>query len=313
MESVKPIVAEEVIFSLLKEVFDQPVRELVPVQGGLIAQAFSFRAGEKEYILRFTKNMMEATYRKEAFMYQHFASPAIPIPPVLKVGLLGDVFYAITEKMPGKGLTFLSLQEYKKTIPSLMQTLYAIHQTDVRSGHGFGGLDDDGRGTFPSWKEFIASIIEEERPEGFYGKWHRLFQTTFLDRAFFEKVYEQMLRLLEWCPEERSLVHGGYGYNNVLAQEGKVTAVLDWLEAMYGDFVYDFAWLDQWPPAGIDYPELLYQYYTSRGVSLPNYRERLVCYRLRMGLDGMRFFAKTNHEKAYQSVHEKLEEILTRL
>ena len=29
------------------------------------------------------------------------------------------------------------------------------------------------------------------------------------------------------CPEERYLVHGGYGFNNVLAQDGRITAVID--------------------------------------------------------------------------------------
>jgi hygromycin-B 4-O-kinase len=198
-----------------------------------------------------------------------------------------------------------------KALPDIMQTLYAIHQVDVQNWHGFGWFDDHGIGIFSSWKDFLAGIIEEERPDGFYGKWHILFRTTFLDRNFFERVYRQMLRLSEKCPEKRYLVHGGYGYNNVLAHEGRVTAVLDWIDAMYGDFVYDIAGLDEWPPFGLDFPELLYQYYTSRGVSLLNYRERVVCYRLRRGLDGMRFFAKTNNQEAYQWVSQKLEKLLT--
>jgi hygromycin-B 4-O-kinase len=122
-----------------------------------------------------------------------------------------------------------------------------------------------------------------------------------------------MLVLLDKCPEERYLVHGGYGYNNVLAQDGRVTAVLDWIDAMYGDFVYDFAVLNQWPPPGIDYPELLYQYYTNRGVSLPNFKQRLNCYQLYKGLDGMRFFAKTKNQQAYQSTRQKLENLLSSL
>jgi hygromycin-B 4-O-kinase len=312
MESVKPILAEDAIFSLLREIFEDPILDLAPVQGGLIAQVFSFRAGEKEYILRFTKNVMEATYRKETFIHQHFASASIPVPPILKVGLLGDLFYAVTEKMAGKGLTFLSEEEYRKTIPSLMQTLYAIHQVDVQDWDGFGWFDDHGTGMFPSWKAFLASIIEEERQDGFYGKWHTLFRTTFLDRDFFENVYGHMTRLLDSLPEERWLVHGGYGYNNVLAHEGRVSAVLDWIDAMYGDFVYDIAGLDEWPPFGIDYPGLFHEYYTRQGLFLPNFRERLVCYRLRRGLDGLRFFAKTNNENAYQSVCQKLENLLKR-
>ena len=50
-----------------------------------------------------------------------------------------------------------------------------------------------------------------------------------------------MMRMLEVCPEERYLVHEEYVQNNLLAEEGKVTAVLDWADTMHGDFAYDLA------------------------------------------------------------------------
>lgn len=311
MESLKPVVDQETILLLLRENFQQPIHKLDSVQGGMIAQALSFQVNDKEYILRFKTNAMEATYKKEAFIYQQFASTIIPVAPILKIGWFENLFYAISEKMPGKGLSFLSEEEYKQVVPSIMETLFAIHQTDVQKWRGYGWLNDEGIGMFPSWKNFIANVIEEERSEGFYGKWHILFQTTFLERGFFDKVYKQMLKLLEKCPEERYLVHGGYGYNNVLAQESHVTAVLDWIDAMYGDFVYDIAYLHQWPPYEIDFSKLLYQYYTEKGVSIPNYRERLMCYQFYIGLDGMRFFAKTNNQEAYQAVCQTLKALLS--
>jgi aminoglycoside phosphotransferase (APT) family kinase protein len=46
------------------------------------------------------------------------------------------------------------------------------------------------------------------------------------------------------CPEERRFLHGDDGFGNVLARDGEVTAVLDWLDAKDGDFVDDVAWLD---------------------------------------------------------------------
>lgn len=52
--------------------------------------------------------------------------------------------------------------------------------------------------------------------------------TTFLEREFFEMIYRRLQRLLPFCLEERWLVHGGYGFNNVLVENGAVTAVLDW-------------------------------------------------------------------------------------
>jgi hygromycin-B 4-O-kinase len=72
-------------------------------------------------------------------------------------------------------------------------------------------------------------------------------------------------------------VHGGYGFNNMLAENGAVTAVLDWTEAMYGDFLYDVAWLNFWDP-GHDYQAIFRADYAERGFAVPDFEQRLLCY-----------------------------------
>lgn len=306
---IKPFVDRGSILELLNEAFNQPIEDLEPVSGGLTAQTLSFRSGGQEFILRFNPGSFDVTFLKEKFIFDHFASTRIPIPPILKTGSQGELSYAISQKMPGQGLQSLDAAGYQKVIPSLIETLYAIHTSDVKQWHGYGWIGDDGEGMFPSWKGFIARVIEEEREDGFYGRWHDMFETTFLERDFFENVYAHMLRLLDFCPEQRYLVHFEYGYNNVLAENGKVTAVLDWTDASYGDFVYDVAVMDLWPPAGVDFPKLVHQYYTAHGVDLPHYKERLDCYQCYSALDGLRFFAKTNDYDAYLSTRRILEKI----
>ena len=308
--TVKPIVEREQIHQLLTGHFGEPVQELEPVQGGQVAQALSFRVGGQEYILRINAGSLDASFRKEVLIFQHFASPAIPIPPIVKVGYLGDLVYAISHKMPGRGLEAISRAEYEALLPDLIRKLNAIHTCDVSRWPGYGLFDDAGKGMFADWRSSLAAIIDEERPDGFYGKWHTLFTTTFLEREFFDTVYNHMLSLLDRCPEERHLVHGGYGYNNVLAQQGKVTAVLDWIDARYGDFVYDIAWLDFWP-RGIDFPGLIRQYYTGQGIALPHYEERIACYKAYIGLDAMRFYAKTQYLEAYRYTCQILRAILS--
>jgi hygromycin-B 4-O-kinase len=311
MESVKPVVEQEAILSLLREVFDSPVQELTVVEGGLTAQVLSFRTANREYVLRINPGSFDAGFRKEAFIYQNFASPSVPIPPIVRMGQLENHSYTITQKMLGQGLQSLTETEYEKILPSLIQTLYAIHQSNVQRWKKYGLIGDDGNGMFPSWENFLAKIIEEERPDGFYGKWHSLFQTTFLERDFFERVYRRMLDLLKFCPEERYLVHGGYGFNNVLAVGDKVTAVLDWVDAMYGDFVFDIAKMDFWPSEGIDHSRLIYEYDTRQGMVIPHYRERIACYQCYGGLDALRFFAKTNNHDAYLSTRQILQGLLS--
>ncbi len=228
------------------------------------------------------------------------------------MGQVGEHSYTISQKMPGRGLQSLTKAEYIAALPSLIETLFAIHQTNVQDWRHYGWIGDDGEGRFPTWQSFIGRVSEEERPDGFYGQWHTLFQTTFLERDFFEQVYQRMMDLLQFCPPERWLVHGEYGYNNVLVENGRVTAVLDWTDAMYGDFVYDIAAMDFWLPKDLELPRRIEQYYAGQGMAIANYAQRITCYKCCGGLDAMRFFAKTNDQAAYHATRQILQGLLER-
>lgn len=304
----KPHIGEADILALLRGQFAGPIEDLVVVSGGQIAQTYGFLAGGERYILRFVQHM-GANLDKELFIQRLLASSQVPFPPILSIGRFGDLHYAISRRMPGKPLTDLPLEEYEEVIPSLMQTLDAIHAVDVRATSGHGIFSDHGTGFFPSWRNYLTSIREEEPEWDFYGKWHTLFDTTFLEREVWEAIYARMVSLLDFCPEERSLVHGGYGYGNVLAENGRVTAVLDWLDAKYGDFLFDVACLDFWSDE-LDFRGRFAAHYAERGVATPRYAERILCYQSYLTLDAMRFFAKRQNEEAYRWVRDR---ILSRL
>lgn len=129
------------------------------------------------------------------------------------------------------------------------------------------------------------------------------------ERALFEELYQRMKELLVYCPGERTLLKGAFTLRNMLAQDGKISAVLDLLDASYGDMVYDIVALDFWrPPLGIRDAFLAYQ--QQRGRDLPFYAERLLCYECHHALIGLRFFAKSSNEKGYQMVREIMQQKL---
>jgi hygromycin-B 4-O-kinase len=157
---------------------------------------------------------------------------------------------------------------------------------------------------FPTWRRSLEFVREEEPDWEFYGKWHALFERTFLERDLFDSIYARMEALLDCCPEQRRLVHGGVDYSNVLVEHGEITAVLDWVDARYGDPLFDIANLDFWDPergvrerytrrAGMDDMET-------------HYEERLLCYQCNMGLEAMKFFAKTDQKSGYLWVRERV-------
>jgi hygromycin-B 4-O-kinase len=119
-----------------------------------------------------------------------------------------------------------------------------------------------------------------------------------------------MENLLSYCPNDRYLVHGGYGFGNLLVVNGRVTAVLDWLDAKYGDFVYDVAWLDFWDSER-GYRELFQAHYAEQGTDVSNLERRLLCYQGYIALDGMRFFAKSDNADAYKWTRDHILSLIT--
>jgi len=84
MPGIKPHVDPQQLLSLLQDQFSRPILDLETVQGGEIAQTFSFTVDGQHCIMRFTTHM-GANLEKEAYLYKRIASPQIPIPPIVSV------------------------------------------------------------------------------------------------------------------------------------------------------------------------------------------------------------------------------------
>ena len=103
-------------------------------------------------------------------------------------------------------------------------------------------------------------------------------------------------------PEDRRLIHGDLGFSNILIKDGKVSGVLDWGVSKYGDFVYDFAWLDFWARK-TNYPEILKPNYETK--TLSNFNERILCYKLHVALTVLGFFALREDKEGYNDAKSR--------
>jgi hygromycin-B 4-O-kinase len=306
---IKPPIPEDELLALLMEQFGMPVTQVEPIATGQMAKGFFFEAGGNEYVIRFTRANVGMGLYKDQYAYEHFASHKLPIPPVICVDEYENFTYAITRKMPGKILDQLTEIEYVQLLPSLIETLDAIHLTDISDTRGSGSFNEKGQGLCKSWPEHLLHVAEEEDERWFYGKWHTLFDTTFLERDLYFRVYEEMKSLLPYCPEERFLVHADFGSDNALAHKGKITAVLDWANSVYGDFLFDVAWLDMWSPQ-LDINGRFRQYYQAQNRHIPHYDERFRCCQCYIALDSFRFYAKTGQEEMYERMRAWILEVL---
>lgn len=57
----------------------------------------------------------------------------------------------------------------------------------------------------------------------------------------FDEAFERLQHLADVCPEERHLIHDDLLNRNVLVEDDRIVALLDWGSSKYGDFLYDVA------------------------------------------------------------------------
>lgn len=124
-----------------------------------------------------------------------------------------------------------------------------------------------------------------------------------------------MVGLLEYCPEERHLIHNDLLHFNLITKENKITGVIDWGCSLYGDFLYDLAMFDLWSfyyPSmeGIDWKAETKKYFEDIAVDMTHFDQRLKCYQCHLALDAIKYTAFKNNEKDLALITGRINELL---
>ena len=301
--------AQRRVRALLREHFAPGVGEIRPLAGGEFSRAFAFDAPDGAFVVRVSTSPHAAeVYAKDEWAYRHFAAPGSPIPRVVARGEEGGLQFAISERVAGERLEMIPPAERPVLFPALLDTLDAIVAVEVGGTRGYGPWSAIGDGEAATWRDFLVAVAEN-RTEGYYQDWHDLFRDSFLERDLFDALYRRMLRLADFCPEERHLLHCDLHFDNILSDGRRITGVIDWGNAGYGDPLYDVAWLGRVNALGETFvdPALL----DARCGAAPHYRERIACYELALGLDDLRFYAKTGRREQYEAIKSQLLALIT--
>ena len=147
--------------------------------------------------------------------------------------VIGAIFY-VMERVSGRAYTNGGLPEFDPATRSsmygqLVDTLADLHNVDPEAA----GLGDFGK---------HGNYFERQ-----VGRWTKQYRDSQTDDL------PQMERLIEFLPNSLpnqsrvSIVHGDYRIDNVLFDDGRLKAVLDWELATLGDPLADFSYLAmQW-------------------------------------------------------------------
>ncbi len=196
----------------------------------------------------------------------------------------------------------MPLDDRLRTLPSVFETLDALHRTDVSATTGCGYWNGNGK----AYRRTLASHVHP-------GRWSsrsrdQLLAKPYVDQGFVRRLWDEISSLLPCIPTERHLVHGDYGHNNLLIDKGRVTAVIDWGESAYGDFLHDIAWLDIWD-SEIDYGKAAKEHYRSIGTEVASYDERLRLYELSIAAGSLAFFAFHHPQSVYERNQDRYKEL----
>ena len=265
----------------------------------MFSYAYAFTVDRQAYILRV--NTFLEDFQKDTFAYQHFTTPSLPIPRMVRLGQFDDRWYfAITTRCPGQTLAEMAEIDARRVAPGLFETLDAIRWIDVSSFRGWGLTDAWGNGLFSDWPNYLLSQYNQK----FDQQWIDLARRTFLEKDVYQTFFKEMEQLLPYCPAEKYLVHGDFGFDNVVSDGQRITGVLDWAECRLGDYVYDIAYLDFWSRQ-IPYGQLWQDYAAAQGYDVPYFAERIRCYMLNIGLGSLVIAAAQEDERDYIRVRER--------
>lgn len=267
----KPIVTQGEAETLLATLMPGAAG-LEPLAEGDDSRAFAFRRAGEALVLRLNRD--GAGFDKDAFVQRRFAGPALPIPEILRVERREDgLVLCLSRRAPGTTLQDLDDAGLEAAVAPAASVLEAIGAADLAGTGGYGRFDAAGHGAQASWQAFL------HEPLGWTGL-PAADGTT-------GRILDRLAALARHCPEERRLVHGDFGSNNVLAEGGRITAVIDWSEALFGDPLYDVANILFWRP-WLACMERQAAFLEARRRWPPEARDRLLCYQLRIGIDEIR-------------------------
>lgn len=264
---MKPSVSLAAAAEFLADRFSEPTVAVERLPEGLESQAFRFDLGAEEFVLRI--GLSGRGFEKDRWAAA-VAGRHVPVPVVFEIGSVAEALtYCITQRLPGTTLEELAPADAADVVGAVAGAWAALASCDVRSVVGFGDFDAEGSAPANTWRAVLLGTLEA---------------ATAADDV---SVLETYARLVERCPEERALVHGDFGSNNLLVNDGVVSGVLDWESAMVGDPLHDVANTRFWA-THLPCMQVQAERFDQILRDLPDYRERVLCYALRIGLEEAR-------------------------
>ncbi|HEU5374247.1 MAG TPA: aminoglycoside phosphotransferase family protein [Ktedonobacteraceae bacterium] len=264
--------------------------------GGMTSRAYGFESSGERFVLRVNAHR---GYERDRLARELLAG-RVPVPELLAAGNLDGKFWAVSRRVPGVMVGLLPSREQADLVPQLVETLRAIHQIDVSATSGFGPLQEDDTGSYPTWARYLAGSTQMENHLNVPRAMERA--TTSM-RTVLSQLVTEALPLFP-AQSRRQLLHRDYNLANVLVHAGRVTGVVDWQGMGYGDPMYDAAETDFWVP------ELGFASAYALAAGETAWQPRVRCYQLLLNARALAFFINTGQEPLMGDLSDKARKLL---
>lgn len=284
---------------LLRRDFARSADSICAISEGENVRAYAFRVGDEEFIVRFNDHAYG--FKKDLFAHDHFGSQELPIPRTIQLEKVHEALhYSITERARGMLMSDLEGEKIAKVLPKTVGILEEMRRIEI-AGAGYGPWHLEGEASVSSWKGHLAVFADDIAAND---------RGNEMQHAA-EELLPVYRTLLERLPESRNLLHGDFGLGNIFSDGENVTAIIDWENSMYGDFLYDVAWASFWN-AHLNYEDRFLTYSEVGSEVLSNFEDRVLCYKLHCGLGSMAFFATTGRADQFDRTRGILVEAVER-
>jgi hygromycin-B 4-O-kinase len=236
----------------------------------------------------------------------------LPVPAVLGVGEEPVGAWCISTRAHGTPLEQLDTAGWERALPSLLDALAAMEETDLAAHPGWGQWDGRAVAPHATWAAALVSVDDgqEDRVRG----WRRALAADPTSADLHRRGTAVLHRLAATLDPPRRLLHADLTNRNVLVEDDRVTAVLDWGEAHFGDPLYEIAGLEVWAPwypaiTEIGLRDRALAHMAARGADLTDADERIRAGQIRILLNAIAHSAllgRTEHRAAFAARLEPL-------
>ncbi|MFE4714352.1 hypothetical protein ACFRAM_26225 [Paenibacillus sp. NPDC056722] len=205
----------------------------------------------------------------------------------------------------------LNREQFAEQYELFFDKIFDVSSSDISGVEGYGEFDEECKVGYGTCRDYLIDNFADDR-EGYWLNWREMFETTVLEREFFEMYFKEMEKRISYCEGQRFLVNNNTFFENMITDGQTTVGFPDWSRSGICDFLLDFAIMDLNKPY-LRIPELLAEYSKKRGIVIPDYKERFLCMAYYKGIDVLRWHASIDDTESCSSIVKSISELKDRM